>query len=80
VESLHNGAKILLAYFHYCNKGAHPFSMDWTSPEQVARGELNAEQVQFLQETAVEVEKRGEFLPLLIHFPTQMMASKADYW
>jgi hypothetical protein len=59
VEELCNVAKILLAYFHYCNKGGHPFSMDWSSPDQMARAELNAEQVEFIRDTATELEAKG---------------------
>jgi len=59
VEGLHNGSKILLAYFHYCNKGSHPFMVDWESPEQRAKAELNAEQVEFMKTTAVEIKKRA---------------------
>jgi hypothetical protein len=62
VEGLHNGAKILLAYFHYCNKGIRHFMIDWASPEQRARAELNAEQVEFMRTTAVEIKKRGKIL------------------
>ncbi|KAF2473832.1 uncharacterized protein BDR25DRAFT_217243 [Lindgomyces ingoldianus] len=58
VESLHNGAKILLAYFHYCNKGSRPFSMDWSSPDQMARAGLDTEQAEFMRLTANEVQKR----------------------
>jgi hypothetical protein len=33
--------------------------IDWSSPEQIARAELNAEQVEFMRTTAVEIAKRG---------------------
>jgi len=58
VEGLHNGAKILLAFFHYCNKGSRPFSMDWSSPDQVARTELNPDQVEFMRLTSAEIQRR----------------------
>ncbi|KAF2183196.1 hypothetical protein K469DRAFT_584113 [Zopfia rhizophila CBS 207.26] len=59
VEALHNGANILLAHFHYCNRGSHPFTMDWKSPDQIARAELDTEQVQFILDTAKEVKKKS---------------------
>ncbi len=59
VEELHQGAKIMLAYFHYCNKGAHPFSLDWTVADNIAMAELNAEQVQFVKETAELVKAKS---------------------
>ena len=36
--------------------------IDWASPEQRARAELNAEQVEFMRTTAVEIKKRGKIL------------------
>ncbi|KAK3325012.1 hypothetical protein B0H66DRAFT_470400 [Apodospora peruviana] len=59
VEELHNGAKVLLAYFHHCNKGGHPFTMDWSSEDQMVRGELNKEQAQFMRETAEQLKAKG---------------------
>jgi len=59
VQSLHNGAKILLAHFHVCNKGAHPFNLDWSSTDQIAWTEFNAEQVEFMRETAKEIKKKA---------------------
>lgn len=59
VEELHVGAKTLLAYFHYCNKGSHPFTLDWAQKNNVKRAELNSEQVDFVRETARQVEKKG---------------------
>jgi hypothetical protein len=58
IEGLHNGAKILLAHFHYYTKGNHPFAMDWSSPRGIARADLNAEQVQFMKETVELVKMR----------------------
>ncbi|KAJ4313574.1 hypothetical protein N0V84_009331 [Fusarium piperis] len=52
VEEFHSGAKTMLAYFHYCSKGSHPFAMDWTRPTNVAFAELDQRQVQFIGETA----------------------------
>ena len=59
IEGLHNGAKILLAHFHLCNKGSHPFTIDWSSPGQTATVKLDAEQVNFMRFTTVEIKKKG---------------------
>jgi hypothetical protein len=37
--------------------------IDWSSPEQIARSELNAEQVEFMRTTVVEIKKRGRWDP-----------------
>jgi len=42
--------------------------MDWTSPEQISQAELNAEQVQFMQEMAQEIEKKSMFFIALYEF------------
>ena len=55
----------MLAYFHYCNKGNHPFSMDWTLSENIALAELDAEQVQFLKDTIRQVNEKGRLGALL---------------
>lgn len=60
VQGLHNGAKILLAYFHYCNKGGHPFNIDWNNPDEMTRSEFDPEQVQFMRETVIELGKKAE--------------------
>jgi len=33
--------------------------MDWTSPQNVARAQLNNEQIQFMQETAEQIKEKG---------------------
>jgi hypothetical protein len=59
VEEFHNGARIMLAHFHYCNKGSHPFAMDWDRPGNISFAQLNEEQVRFLKQTVELVEKNG---------------------
>ncbi|KAI0380510.1 hypothetical protein F5Y04DRAFT_257539 [Hypomontagnella monticulosa] len=62
VEEFHSGARTMLAYFHYCNKGGHPFSKDWSHATDMSFAELNASQVQFIKETIELVkEKRAHF-------------------
>jgi len=60
IEELHKGAEILLAYFHHCNKGNHPFSMDWESPDQMMMDEFTPEQIGFMRELSAELEEKAE--------------------
>jgi hypothetical protein len=62
VEELHTGANVLLAHFHYCNKGSHPFAMDWrsTNNSSISFAELDPEQMLYMQEATDEVERRGQ--------------------
>ena len=51
----------MLAFFHYCNKGGHPFAIDfWNSSCHVAMAELDKEQLEFLQKTAEQIRQKGE--------------------
>jgi len=59
VEEIHNGARTLLAYFHFCNKGNQPFKMDWSSPTNVAFAQLDSDQVEFMKSTIMQIQKRG---------------------
>ena len=68
IEELHIGAKTLIYYFHYCNKGSYPFRKEWVSGENIELAQLNREQVQFLLNTAEQVEKRRLLFPA-IGFP-----------
>jgi hypothetical protein len=47
----YSGANILLAHFHYCNKGMHPFSDECTDQDLRARAGLNEEQIRFVHMT-----------------------------
>lgn len=38
--------------------------MDWSLPDQVARAELNAEQVEFVRQTSREIDRKG-----MLHLP-----------
>ena len=60
IKELHNGAKTMLYYFHYNNKGSHPFTMDWTSTENIEMAEISPEQACYLSETSKEVNRRSE--------------------
>ena len=50
----------MIYYFHYNNKGSHPFTRDWTSKENMLLAEVNEEQAGFLAETAHEVMRRSK--------------------
>lgn len=52
----------MLAYFHYCNKGSHPFDMDWTIERNIKQAELNPDQLRFLTKTAQLAERNGKNL------------------
>lgn len=59
VQELHLGAKILLSYFHYCNKGSHPFQLDWQSSPDVHLAGLGDEEKEFIQESSKRVREKG---------------------
>ncbi|KAM3480994.1 hypothetical protein MY8738_004685 [Beauveria namnaoensis] len=46
------GANIILAYFHYCNKGLYPFSDECSDSELKSLAELNENDVKFVRCTA----------------------------
>ncbi|KAI0432118.1 hypothetical protein F5Y09DRAFT_164579 [Xylaria sp. FL1042] len=51
------GANILLAYFHYCNKGIHPFSAECKEQDLTTLAALNETRALFVKQTKVHVEK-----------------------
>lgn len=48
----------MIYYFHYNNKGSHPFARDWKLAENIEMAELSPEQAQFLVATSKEVKRR----------------------
>ncbi|OAA37271.1 tetratricopeptide repeat domain containing protein [Beauveria brongniartii RCEF 3172] len=52
VKEYHIGANIILAYFHYCNKGLYPFSDECSDSELKSLAELNENDVKFVRCTA----------------------------
>ncbi|KAI1828494.1 hypothetical protein F4861DRAFT_544725 [Xylaria intraflava] len=50
------GANILLAYFHYCNKGIYPFSPDCKEQDLRALAGLDEHKTQFIKHTKAHVE------------------------
>jgi hypothetical protein len=64
VMEYHGGANILLAHFHYCNKGWEPFTLNWDDKKAASRAELNDEQIQFMKRTSRFVKMNGIIAPL----------------
>lgn len=50
----------MLAYFHYLNKGACPFNLDWNKPQNKRFADLNDQQIHFMRETARLIKIREE--------------------
>ncbi|KAI1757289.1 hypothetical protein F4782DRAFT_548199 [Xylaria castorea] len=51
------GANILLAYFHYCNKGIYPFSAECKEQDLTTLAALNEAKSQFIRQTKAHVER-----------------------
>ncbi|KAI1083307.1 hypothetical protein F5B20DRAFT_455693 [Whalleya microplaca] len=58
VREYQMGANILLAYFHYCNKGIYPFSAECKEQELTTLAELDEARNRFIQFTRSNVEKQ----------------------
>ncbi|PHH70271.1 hypothetical protein CDD82_7234 [Ophiocordyceps australis] len=52
VKEYHFGAKTLLAYYHYCNRGASPFSLACRDRDLKNLGDLDADEISFVRWTA----------------------------
>jgi len=57
VREYHLGANILLAHFHYCNKGVHPFSDECKDQDLRTLAGLNEDQIQFIHATRSYVRR-----------------------
>jgi hypothetical protein len=57
------GANILLAHFHYCNKGTHPFSDDCKDQDLRTLGDLDDEQIQFVHATKSYAKRHSKSCP-----------------
>ncbi|KAF7553282.1 hypothetical protein G7046_g7146 [Stylonectria norvegica] len=60
VKEYHLGANVLLAHFHYCNKGVYPFSAECKDQELRGLAELDDEQIGFVHETREYAKQRSE--------------------
>lgn len=54
------GANILLAYFHYCNKGLYPFSQECKESDLQTLAELDEDSLDFVKRTRIYVEDYSE--------------------
>ena len=60
----------MLAHFHYCNKGSHPFTDDWVRSGDTSLTRLDSEQLQFLRETVEQTNNRSKLYttrPSFVH-------------
>lgn len=55
------GANILLAYFHYCNKGLHPFTPECKRSDLQNLAKLDEEAIRYVESTRIYVEKYSKF-------------------
>ena len=62
VRATHSGAKTILAHFHYCCKGEYPFrpETNWNSPKIREMAQLDAEQAEFMNSLAQQIQRRGK--------------------
>lgn len=56
------GASILLAHFHYCNKGVYPFSDECKDAELQNLGQLNDAQNSFIRNSRALIKRSGKFV------------------
>ncbi|OHE93050.1 hypothetical protein CORC01_11689 [Colletotrichum orchidophilum] len=62
VQEYHMGGTILLAYFHYCNKGIYPFSEDCRDQDLRTLAQLDDNAVKFIHYTrAMAVQNKREW-------------------
>ncbi|KAI1805004.1 hypothetical protein F4811DRAFT_561434 [Daldinia bambusicola] len=57
VREYQMGANILLAYFHYCNKGVYPFSSECKEQDLSTVAELDETKIKLVQYTRAQAEK-----------------------
>jgi hypothetical protein len=63
------GANILLAYFHYCNKGIYPFSGECKEQDLRTLAELDDDKMTFVKETRAYALKYRTCCPHLQKAP-----------
>ncbi|RDA85170.1 hypothetical protein CP532_2363 [Ophiocordyceps camponoti-leonardi (nom. inval.)] len=62
VREYHLGANILLAHFHYCNKGVYPFSDECKDKDLQSLADLGEDELKFVRETkAYHKTNRGRW-------------------
>ncbi|KAJ4271889.1 hypothetical protein NW762_000598 [Fusarium torreyae] len=60
VKEYHLGANILLAHFHYCNKGIYPFSEGCKDQDLRTLAGLDEEKIEFVHTTGTYAKRYGE--------------------
>lgn len=55
------GANILLAHFHYCNKGMYPFSDECKDKDLRALADLSDDEIQFVHATKHYAKRHRKF-------------------
>ena len=72
VAEYQTGAHILLAHWHYCNKGSQPFALDWDKDQIFQMAELDEGQITFVKTTSAWVRSHG--MPPLHLFLFEILA------
>ncbi|KAI0394005.1 hypothetical protein F5Y17DRAFT_466511 [Xylariaceae sp. FL0594] len=57
VREYQMGANVLLAYFHYCNKGIYPFSPECKEQDLITLAGLDEQKLQLIRQTKYYVER-----------------------
>ncbi|KAL7924033.1 hypothetical protein ACQKWADRAFT_35614 [Trichoderma austrokoningii] len=60
VREYHMGANVILAHFHYCNKGRLPFSEECEDKDLRVLGQLDAEKIEFVRETRSFIKQQQQ--------------------
>ncbi|KAL6902604.1 hypothetical protein GGI43DRAFT_402305 [Trichoderma evansii] len=60
VREYHMGANVILAHFHYCNKGRVPFSEHCEDKDLRALAQLDEEKIQFVRATRALVQRHQQ--------------------
>ncbi|KAK6448342.1 hypothetical protein FP744_10004592 [Trichoderma asperellum] len=60
VREYHMGANVILAHFHYCNKGRVPFSDECEDKDLRALAQLDEEKIQFVRATRALVQRHKQ--------------------
>jgi hypothetical protein len=70
------GANIILAHFHYCNKGIMPFSEECEDQDLRTLAHLDEDKIMFVRATRAHIERHSES-PIPPHSPTDQIPGLA---
>jgi len=59
VEEYHTGANVLLAYWHYCNRGSQPFTVGSSATGFHAMAQLSSYQTRLVNDTSLYIQANG---------------------